>query len=162
MSAFSEFCFFRFRLSFGASFARLLDSSNAILRNTRPSKMYWDPMIWKHCFFIFFDVIVINRGGWTTCMRQVFDDLTTISECFVPHKYFFGEKVDYPKHFSQKLFKKLKSKTTHQVIVWYNILKTLSTQSLNWSRKSIKALPKCLTVKQYNANYPFYCSLTNA
>ena len=31
----------------------------------------------EHNFLHFFGVIVVNRGGWTTCMRQVFYDLTT-------------------------------------------------------------------------------------
>ena len=29
-------------------------------------------MIFEHNFLHFFDVIVVNRGGWTTRMRQVF------------------------------------------------------------------------------------------
>ena len=44
--------------------------------------------IFEHNFLYFFDVIVVNRGGWTTRMRQVFYDLTTLTECFMILKYF--------------------------------------------------------------------------
>ena len=40
--------------------------------------------IFEHNFLYFFDVIVVNRGGWTTRMMQVFCDLT---ECCMPLKY---------------------------------------------------------------------------
>ena len=43
--------------------------------------------IFEHNFLHFFDFIVVNRGGWTTLMRQVFYDLTTLTECFMPLKY---------------------------------------------------------------------------
>ena len=45
----------------------------------------------------FFDVIVVNRGDWTTRMRQVFYDLTTLTECFMSLKYFLLGRVDSPK-----------------------------------------------------------------
>ena len=45
-----------------------------------------------------FDVIVINRGGWMTRMRQVFY-LTTLTEYFMPHKYLRSRWVDSPKQF---------------------------------------------------------------
>ena len=43
--------------------------------------------IFEHNFLHFFDVIVVNRGVWTTRMRQVFYDLTTFTECFMPLQY---------------------------------------------------------------------------
>ena len=43
--------------------------------------------IFEHNFLHFFDVIVVNRGGQMTRMRQVFYDLTTLTECFMPLKY---------------------------------------------------------------------------
>ena len=43
--------------------------------------------IFEHNFLHFFDVIVVNRGGWMTRMRKVFNDLTTLIECFMPIKY---------------------------------------------------------------------------
>ena len=55
--------------------------------------------IFEHIFLHFFDVIVLNRGGWTTCMRQVFYDLTILTECFMPLKSFVLDRVDSPKHF---------------------------------------------------------------
>ena len=55
--------------------------------------------IFEHNFFHFFDVIVVNRGGWTTCMRQVFYDLKTLTECFMPLKYLRLDRIDSPKHF---------------------------------------------------------------
>lgn len=38
----------------------------------------------KYCFFNLVDVIVIYRGEWTTCMKQVFDVFTTFTQCFMP------------------------------------------------------------------------------
>ena len=43
--------------------------------------------IFEHNFLHFFDFIVVNRSGWTTRMRQVFYDLTTLTQCFMPLKY---------------------------------------------------------------------------
>ena len=43
--------------------------------------------IFEHNCLHFFDVIVVNRGGWTTRMRQVLYDLMTLTECFMPLKY---------------------------------------------------------------------------
>ena len=43
--------------------------------------------IFEHNFLHFFDVIVVNRDRWMTRMRQVFYDLTTLTECFMPLKY---------------------------------------------------------------------------
>ena len=43
--------------------------------------------IFEHNFLHFFCVIVVNRGGWTTCMRQVLYDPTTLTECFMSFKY---------------------------------------------------------------------------
>ena len=43
-------------------------------------------MIFEHNVLHFFEVIVINRGRWTTPMMQVFYDLTTLTECFIPLK----------------------------------------------------------------------------
>lgn len=43
-------------------------------------------MIFRYCFFYFFDVIVTNRGERSTRLRQVFDDFTTLNKCFVPLK----------------------------------------------------------------------------
>ena len=44
-------------------------------------------IIFEHDFLHFFDIIVVNKGGWTTRMRQVFYDLTTLTECFMLLKY---------------------------------------------------------------------------
>ena len=44
-------------------------------------------IIFEHNFLQFFDVIVVSRGGWMTRMRQVFYNLTTLTECFIPLKY---------------------------------------------------------------------------
>ena len=43
--------------------------------------------IFEHNFLHFFDVIVVNRCGWTTRMRQVFYYLTPLTECFMPLKF---------------------------------------------------------------------------
>ena len=44
-------------------------------------------MIFEYYFLHFSDVIVVNRGGWITRMRQVFYDLTTLTKYFMPLKY---------------------------------------------------------------------------
>ena len=43
--------------------------------------------IFEHNFLHFLDVIVVNRGRWTTRIRQVFYDLMTLTECFMPLKH---------------------------------------------------------------------------
>ena len=55
--------------------------------------------IFEQNFLHFFDIIVVNRGGWTTCMRQDFYDLTILTEYFIPLKSFVLDRVDSPKHF---------------------------------------------------------------
>ena len=58
-------------------------------RSFSPSALYnANATIFEHNCLHFFDVIVVNRGGWTTRMRQVFYDLTTLTKCFMP----YGEK----------------------------------------------------------------------
>ena len=56
--------------------------------------------ILEHNFLHFFNVIVVNRGGWTTRMRQVFYDLTTPSLNALCHSNTYVlDRVDSPKHF---------------------------------------------------------------
>ena len=43
--------------------------------------------MFEHNFLHFFDDIVVNRDGWTTRIRQVFYDLTTLTKCFMSLKY---------------------------------------------------------------------------
>ena len=64
---------------------------NVLSRSIRDVESLWylsnaNTTIFEHNFLHFFDVIV-NRGGWTTRMRQVFYDLSTRTECFMPLKY---------------------------------------------------------------------------
>ena len=53
--------------------------------------------IFEHNFLHFFDVIVVNRDGWMTRIRQVFYDLTTLTECFMPLKYLRSLYSRFPK-----------------------------------------------------------------
>ena len=41
----------------------------------------------EHNFLLFCNATIANRGGWTTRMRQVLYELTTLTECFMPLKY---------------------------------------------------------------------------
>ena len=46
-----------------------------------------------------FLIIVVNRDGWMTRMRQLFYDLMTLTECFMPLKYLRSRQSRLPKHF---------------------------------------------------------------
>ena len=65
---------------------------NVLSRSVRDIESLWylsnaNTTIFEHNFLYFFEVIVVNRCRWTTGMRQVFYDLTTLTECFMPLKY---------------------------------------------------------------------------
>lgn len=63
-------------------------NQNVLSRSIRNVKILFflsvaNTMIFKHCFFNSYDIIVINRCVWTTCMRYVFGDFTSFNQCFV-------------------------------------------------------------------------------